>query len=434
MEDDEAASDEEPEQQAQPVDVMEEVPTISFHAMQGRAIPRTLRLEATLAGRQVLVLVDGGSTHNFVQTRVAKNAGLMVEAAKHLSVTVGNGEELRCEGRCRDVELLLGGKVFRIDFYLLPIYGVDVVLGAQWLAEVGPVMFDYKELWLNIDYEGEELRMHGVQPMGQMTSMTLGGFKRAQDTDSIMTLYHMLVTEVTPSDCGLYVTLPCIPEGLDAAQTYSVEGVLARYAQVFGEPQSLPPSRTCDHKITLTSGAEPVSVRPYRYPRYQKLEMERLIETMLKEGLIRPKTSPFSSPVLLLHGAKWFSKLDLREGYHQILLAATDVYKTAFRTHDAHYEFLVMPFGITNAPSTFQAAMNNLLRPLLRKCVLVFMDDILVYSRSWEDHMNDLGTVLEMLMQHKYLVKALTDACRQSKCTNKFISPLLATLLLGSKW
>ncbi|CAM8963050.1 unnamed protein product [Rhodiola kirilowii] len=134
--------------------------------------------------------------------------------------------------------------------------------------------------------------------------------------------------------------------------------------------------------------------------------MERLIETMLKEGLIRPRTSPFSSPVLLLHEAKWFSKLDLRAGYHQILLDATDVYKTAFRTHDAHYEFLVMPFGLTNAPSTFQAAMNNLLRPLLRKCVLVFMDDIFVYSRSWEDHMNDLDTVLEMLMQHKYLVKA----------------------------
>ena len=111
-----------------------------------------------------------------------------------------------------------------------------------------------------------------------------------------------------------------------------------------------------------------------------------------------------------LTGAKWFTKIDLRAGYHQIRLVPQDEHKTAFKTHLGLYEFRVMPFGLTNAPATFQSAMNSIFASMIRKCVLVFMDDILIYSPTLQSHQEHLAQVCTILQKHQLSIK-------KSKCS-----------------
>jgi hypothetical protein len=236
--------------------------------------------------------------------------------------------------------------------------------------------------------------------------------------------------------------IPAREELMSVNTAPDLQQVLNAYEDVFSDPNTLPPRRQLDHAITLEHGATPTNNRPYRYSPLQKDEIERQVQEMLAAGIITQSMSPFASPVLLvkkkdgswrfcvdyrrlneltiknkfplpivdelldeLAGTKYFSKLDLRAGYHQIRMRPEDEEKTAFKTHHGHFQFRVMPFGLTNAPATFQCIMNLVFAPFLRKFVIVFLDDILVYSDSCEKHLQHLQLVLDKLRGAQFYAK-----------------------------
>ncbi|GKD90865.1 putative reverse transcriptase domain-containing protein [Tanacetum coccineum] len=219
--------------------------------------------------------------------------------------------------------------------------------------------------------------------------------------------------------------------------------VVRDFPEVFPDDLSgLPPVREIEFRIDLILGASPVVKSPYRLAPSEMLELSNQLKELQEKGFIRPSHSPWGAPVLFvkkkdgamrmcidyrelnkltiknryplpriddlfdqLQGACCFSKIDLRSGYHQLRVREEDIPKTAFRTRYGHFEFTVMPFGLTNAPTIFMDLMNRVCKPYLDKFVIVFIDDILIYSKSEEEHEVHLKMILDLLKKEKLYAK-----------------------------
>ncbi|XP_058746621.1 uncharacterized protein LOC131619549 [Vicia villosa] len=412
---------------------------LSPQALTGQFSPQTLKFKGKIGGLSVMVLVDTGSTHNILQPRIAQHLNLTSTPITQFSVMVGNGSHLKCEGICNNVPITLQKELFHLPFYLLPIEGADVVLGMAWLRTLGPLQADFSIPSISFTHHNNLITLKG-DPTAHPAHTTYHQLKHLIHTNFVASFHLMFFQNQNPD--------PLTPNPLDTlpnpTKTLSpkIQTLLTKYKTIFQPQEGLPPARPHDHHIPLFPNTPPINVKPYRYPHSQKTAMSSIIQDMLQEGIIIPSRSPFSSPVLLvkkkdgtwrfcvdyralnavtikdrfpiptidelldeLGNATYFTKLDLRSGYHQIRVASEDTHKTAFRTFDGHYEFLVMPFGLTNAPSTFQSAMNDLLRPYLRKFVLVFFDDILIYSANFDDHLAHLQVIFDLLKSHAFVVK-----------------------------
>ncbi|XP_042952144.1 uncharacterized protein K02A2.6-like [Carya illinoinensis] len=403
-----------------------EVPEISLAAIAGTPTVSTMRLVGSIKGEKLVILVDSGSSYNFIDSTLIPKLKLVVDPSVALSVKVANGQCLSSAGMCNAVKVKMQGTSFKTSLYLLDLAGCDVVLGVQWLETLGPITWDFSKLLMSFRQEGKLIELQGLR---LKPSVVEDGHKMPKGKGVLLQI--MAVTEGGKEQIKLEA---------------DVTQVLEEFQGVFNEPKGLPPPRNHDHQIVLKEGTQPTANRPYRYPYYQKTEIEKIVAKLLKLGVVRPSSSPFSSPVLLvrkadgswrlcvdyralnketvkakfpipvidelldeLFGSVIFSKLDLRSGYHQVRVVEEDIPKTAFRTHEGQYEFLVMPFGLTNAPATFQGLMNDVFKPYLRKFVLVFFDDILVYSKSRAEHLGHLSKVLSLLQQHSLYAK-------RSKC------------------
>ncbi|XP_075479367.1 uncharacterized protein LOC142520248 [Primulina tabacum] len=162
----------------------------------------------------------------------------------------------------------------------------------------------------------------------------------------------------------------------------------------------LPPDREVEFVIDVVPGTAPISKAPYRMAPTEMKELKNQLQDLLDKGFIRPSSSPWGAP-----GATVFSKIDLRSGYYQLKVREADIPKTAFRTRYGHYEFFVMSFGLTNAPSVFMDLMNRVFKPCLDSFVIVFIDDILIYSKTRELHAEHLITVLKLLREKQLYAK-----------------------------
>ncbi|GKD41521.1 putative nucleotidyltransferase, ribonuclease H, partial [Tanacetum coccineum] len=188
--------------------------------------------------------------------------------------------------------------------------------------------------------------------------------------------------------------------------------VVREFEDVFLEDLSgLPPQRQVEFRIDLVPGVTPIVKSPYRLAPLEMQELSGQLQELQDKGFIRPSHSPWGAPVLFVKKkdgslrSRYFSKIDLRSGYHQLRVHEDDIPKTAFRTRYGHFEFTIMPFGVTNAPAVFMDLMNRVCKLYLNKFVIVFIDDILIYSKTKEDHEVLLGLVLELLRKEKLYAK-----------------------------
>lgn len=401
--------------------------SISYQALNGIDSSTSIRLRGWVQGTELLMLVDSGSTHSFVDERIGSTFIGLKHLPQPLKVQIADGGQLSCSQVIPKCDWWIQGHNFSSDFRLLPLGSYDAILGMDWLQQFSPMQIEWNHKWLEFSHLGKVVKLQGITPQTsqcatisgeQLQGMTKKGF--------VMCLVQLQAVELQNQKE--------VPD--------MVQPLLQEFAHVFSEPTGLPPKRMCDHHIPLVEGAKPVNLRPYRYKPVLKDEIERQVSEMLRSGVIQPSQSSFSSPALLvkkkdetwrlcidyrqlnsitvkskypvpvieelldeLAGSRWFSKLDLRAGYHQIRMAEGDEHKTAFQTHSGHYEFKVMSFGLTGAPATFLGAMNDTLSPVLRKFVLVFFDDILIYSPDKESHLQHIKIVLQLLADNKWQVK-----------------------------
>nr|GFC08587.1 putative reverse transcriptase domain-containing protein [Tanacetum cinerariifolium] len=221
--------------------------------------------------------------------------------------------------------------------------------------------------------------------------------------------------------------------------------IVRDFSEVFPEYlPGLPPTQQVEFQIDLIPGAAPVARAPYRLASSEMKELSDQLQELSDKGFIRPSSSPWGAPVLFvkkkdgsfrmcidyrelnkltvkncyplsriddlfdqLQGSSIYSKIDLRSGYHQLRVWEEDIPKTAFRTHYVHYKFQVMSFGLTNVLAIFVNLMNRVCKPYLDKFMIVFIDDILIYSKNEQEHGEHLKLILELLKKEKLYAKLL---------------------------
>ncbi|XP_042027248.1 uncharacterized protein LOC121774436 [Salvia splendens] len=343
----------------------DENPLISIHAINGSPSRgfRTMRITGRVSKKAIHILIDSGSTHNFLDLHLAKKLGLQLTPVKSVMVDVADGNRLECKSMCKGMRWWLRGTPFVTDVILLPLGNCDMVLGIQWLETLGVIQWDFKNLTMDFTLNGQRHLVRGSQK--ELTVHTVS----EKEMTKLLTHNDGIQLCCIQVDNERNTTLLSVEKSDESElpTPNSIKLFLEDQKAIFAEPTSLPPLRSHSHRITLIPGSSPVNSRPYRHSALQKNVIEKQVSDLLKQGFIQPSSSPFSSPVVLvkkkdgtwrmcvdyrhlnkitikdkypiplidelleeLKGATVFSKIDLRAGYHQIRMEAEDIPKNCF--------------------------------------------------------------------------------------------------------
>jgi hypothetical protein len=398
------------------------------------------------------VLVDSGASCCFISEQLVQQNRKLRRALVPSSVPVelATGVVTQAQNVAVDVPLEMHTYRDKLNFVEVQLKGCDAILGMTWLKKLNPKIC-WSEHAMFIPLNGRIQRVDGISADPTSSTASNANIYCSSSHKPIRLVTEKHINKLLKHGKAESVVLASIqPPDPDPTVQISQpksslpSGLLTEFADVFPSelPRELPPARSVDHRIELTQTTPPNPRSVYRMSASELDELKKQLDDLIAAGFIQPSKSPFAAPVLFvkkkdgsmrmcvdyrdlnkitiknryplpridelfdrLKGAKCFSKIDLRSGYHQVRIHPDDVPKTAFRTRYGHYEFLVLPFGLTNAPATFMHLMQSVFGPHLDSFVIVFLDDILIYSKTNEEHEQHVRSVLELLRKHKLYAK-----------------------------
>ncbi|GJS59194.1 putative reverse transcriptase domain-containing protein [Tanacetum coccineum] len=385
-----------------------------------------------LNNRYAYILFDTGADRSFVSTAFSSQIDITPSTLDHYyDVELAGGRIIGLNTILRGCTLNILNHPFNIDLMPIELGSFDAIIGMDWLEKYQAIIMCAEKI-VRIPWGNETLIVHGDgSNQGYKACLHIISYTKTQE--------YML------KGCPVFLENINTKETEDKSEKKRLEDVpiVQDFPNVFPEDLSgLPPTRQVEFQIDLIPGATPVARAPYRLTPSKMKELSEQLKELSDKGFIRPSSSPWGAPVLFvkkkdgsfrmcidyrelnkltvknhyplpriddlfdqLQGSSVYSKINLRSGYHQLRVREEDIPKTAFRTHYGHYEFQVMPFGLTNVPAVFMDLMNRVCKPYLDKFIIVFIDDILIYSKNKQEHEEHLKLILELLKKEELYAK-----------------------------
>ena len=420
-------------------------------------------IKATINGIKANCLLDSGASDDFISINFARKHGILINPIAPLftSLAVKGQNDAFIIGEV-ELELIYESLKEYRKFKVMVLIKYDIILGITFLQDHNPDI-NWKEF--NIKFEKNSLNNEkesindSHKDDDGLHRQTEGNYENNKvEENDIMEIndqnnkevnlldYRDMKKSLNKDDSEYLVAVINNVENNQRHQELpkDIGNLINKFEDVFPEelPARLPPKRNIEHGIEIESGSTPPSRPPYRLSFIEQDELKKQLRSLLDNKLIRPSCSPYGSPVLFvkkksgelrmcidfralnnitiknkyplprvddlldqLSTARYFTKLDLTSGYWQVRIRENVIPKTAFRTRYGHYEFMVMPFGLTNAPATFQYLMNSIFQDFLDDFVIVYLDDIMIYSKTYEDHLIHLEKVFTKLQENKLYAK-----------------------------